>query len=305
MFIEIASRYPIAIKESYAHNPLAQLIRDKPREILSPILNDGELIIEGSAGKGRWTPYPWIAIINKNETDGAMEGIYVVYLFSKDMRRIYLTFNQGITRPILREGRKIAFLKLGANAIGIRTNFPLSDFESDDKIRLGSSGLGAGYEKATIFYKKYYSNKLPTNDLLINDLKKLISVYNNYLLNSNVLTTGTDFSEYEGGVEEGRRVLKNHKVRERNPKNIIEAKKRALKKYGELNCEICGFSFEKHYGNRAKDFIEGHHKKSISGRDEGGYTYVEDIVLVCSNCHSVIHLKMPWLNIDEVKNLIR
>ncbi|MGN6164591.1 MAG: hypothetical protein ACTHOF_08625 [Flavisolibacter sp.] len=32
---------------------------------------------------------------------------------------------------------------------------------------------------------------------------------------------------------------------------------------------------------------------------------VNDLVLLCANCHSVIHLSKPALTIDELKKLIR
>jgi len=34
-------------------------------------------------------------------------------------------------------------------------------------------------------------------------------------------------------------------------------------------------------------------------------TKPEDIVMVCSNCHKMLHRRRPWLKIDELKNLIK
>ncbi|MFN3092826.1 hypothetical protein [Bacillus pumilus] len=37
---------------------------------------------------------------------------------------------------------------------------------------------------------------------------------------------------------------------------------------------------------------------------EGHSTKVEDIAIVCSNCHRMLHRKRPWLNKDQLKLLI-
>ncbi|MFP3391801.1 HNH endonuclease [Brevibacillus sp. SIMBA_040] len=107
-------------------------------------------------------------------------------------------------------------------------------------------------------------------------------------------------SEYEEGKEQ----LRLHKIRERDPRLIKEAKRRFKKKYGELFCEACGINFEKIYGERGKDFIEGHHKKPVSEMNEGETTKVEDIGMMCSNCHRMIH-RIPMISIEELKRSLK
>ncbi|MDR3572180.1 MAG: winged helix-turn-helix domain-containing protein [Candidatus Pacebacteria bacterium] len=119
----------------------------------------------------------------------------------------------------------------------------------------------------------------------------------------NLLTEYTDFSEAESieKVEEGRRLLRYHYVRERNPKIIHMAKQIALKKYGELRCEVCKFSFKEKYGKRTETYIEGHHRLSVRDMGQGHKTAVEDIALLCSNCHRAIHAKYPYISVEELK----
>lgn len=100
--------------------------------------------------------------------------------------------------------------------------------------------------------------------------------------------------------KEGKEKLRLHKIRERDPQLIKEAKKRFKMKHGQLFCEACGINFEKVYGERGKDFIEGHHKKPISEMKEGETTKVEDIGMLCSNCHRMIH-RIPMISIEELK----
>mgnify|MGYP003414543102 FL=1 len=54
--------------------------------------------IKSSIGQGRITRCPWIAIMNINETTSIQEGVYIVFLFSKDLKKIYLTLAQGVTK---------------------------------------------------------------------------------------------------------------------------------------------------------------------------------------------------------------
>lgn len=67
-----------------------------PKQLFQPILPD-DFIIKASVGKGRITASPWIAILNKNITRTTREGIYVVFLFSEDLQKIYITLAQGVT----------------------------------------------------------------------------------------------------------------------------------------------------------------------------------------------------------------
>jgi predicted HNH restriction endonuclease len=94
-----------------------------------------------------------------------------------------------------------------------------------------------------------------------------------------------------------------HKVRERNTKTVKKKKDDFLKKNGRLYCEVCDFDFEKEYGSRGDGFIECHHTKFLSDYDEPTKTSITDLVLLCSNCHRIIHRKKPWLSVEELKDV--
>jgi len=119
------------------------------------------------------------------------------------------------------------------------------------------------------------------------------------------VTQDTKFDGSKRSVAEGRRKLRQHYIRERDPRIIRDAKRLALKKHGELRCEACGFSFAETYGERVSTYIEGHHKISISNMKSGDRTNVRDIALLCSNCHRTIHAKWPYISVDELKRLLR
>ena len=105
---------------------------------------------------------------------------------------------------------------------------------------------------------------------------------------------------------EGKKFLRKHICIERNKKLITMAKKQFKERHnGKLFCEICGFSFVDKYGDIGKDFIEAHHIKPVSEMKEGESTNINDIVMVCSNCHSMIHRRKPWLNKNEIRDIIK
>lgn len=126
-------------------------------------------------------------------------------------------------------------------------------------------------------------------------------------LRNPIITEKTmDVTADDEGFIEGKEVLKKHILRERNH----SLKTVAIKNFKELHngriyCEICGFEFFEKYGDIGKDFIEAHHTKPISEMKENERTKVEDIALLCSNCHSMIHRRRPWLKKEDIKKLIK
>jgi predicted HNH restriction endonuclease len=83
------------------------------------------------------------------------------------------------------------------------------------------------------------------------------------------------------------------------------AREAALKAHGYV-CSVCGFDFEKVYGDRGRQFIEVHHLQPLHA---GAYPRhadpTHDLRPVCSNCHRVIHRREPMLSIDQMRDLIK
>jgi putative restriction endonuclease len=113
-----------------------------------------------------------------------------------------------------------------------------------------------------------------------------------------------DLTEDDIEFPEGKKMLRKHILRERNPKLVRLAKLEFKQKNDRLFCEICEFDFTEKYGEIGKDFIEAHHIKPISELKESDKTKIEDLIMVCSNCHRMLHRKRPWLNKFELKKLI-
>lgn len=104
---------------------------------------------------------------------------------------------------------------------------------------------------------------------------------------------------------EGRPVKQVRTLRQRNTRLVNEAKARYMEAHGHLSCEVCGVNFEDVYGDVGAGYIEAHHPEPISQKDnETSYTDLEDIVLVCANCHRMIHRSNPVLSIQELKHIV-
>ena len=111
--------------------------------------------------------------------------------------------------------------------------------------------------------------------------------------------------EDELAFPEGRESYKLHRSKERNPRVVELAKSNRAKSDPLLHCDICGFSFADAYGKKlGKGFIEAHHTKPLSEVKAEVETRVDDIALVCSNCHKMLHRQRPWLKMSELKALL-
>jgi len=117
--------------------------------------------------------------------------------------------------------------------------------------------------------------------------------------------TNVDLTEDDVEFPEGKELLKKHVLRERNPRLVFEAKKAFKEKNGSLFCEVCDFVFVEKYGKVGEDFIEAHHVKPISEMTENEKTKISDLVMVCSNCHKMLHRKRPWLTKDSLRLLLK
>lgn len=99
---------------------------------------------------------------------------------------------------------------------------------------------------------------------------------------------------------EGRLRLVTHLQRERDER-LVRLKKKSS---SSLACEICGFSFAATYGSSAADYCEAHHLVPLSEVTHTRDTSVDDLAILCVNCHRVIHLRNPPYALDDVREMI-
>jgi 5-methylcytosine-specific restriction protein A len=121
--------------------------------------------------------------------------------------------------------------------------------------------------------------------------------------------TGTVWADptLDEGIQEdpeGRLLTRKHVTRERNRKLVESKIKQAWKRHGKLACEACSFEAALFYGDRGRGFIECHHTKPVATLAEGQKTHLDDLALVCANCHRMIHRFRPWLSMSDLKELM-
>lgn len=83
-----------------------------------------------------------------------------------------------------------------------------------------------------------------------------------------------------------------HRSRERSLRDakIVDAKRRSPG--SRLRCEVpgCGFDFEERYGPLGRGFAHVHHLRPIAESDGPRETILEDLAVICANCHAMIHV---------------
>ena len=113
-------------------------------------------------------------------------------------------------------------------------------------------------------------------------------------------TPSLDVDIHTLAATEGRRRLVLHLQRERSQTVVRNKKKQA----SSLDCEVCGFSFERAYGSAASEYCEVHHILPLSEVEHTIRTRMEDLAILCANCHRVVHLHNPPYTLEEVRSML-
>jgi len=82
---------------------------------------------------------------------------------------------------------------------------------------------------------------------------------------------------------------------------VAKKKAQALSASGSLACDVCDFDFVSRYGKLGTDFCEVHHIRALSTLGGNTVTRLSDLVIVCSNCHRMIHRHTPMLSISQLQ----
>ena len=93
-------------------------------------------------------------------------------------------------------------------------------------------------------------------------------------------------------------------VRQRNQK-LRQRKLDSVEREGApIACEVCGFDYGAFYGDRDNGYIEVHHiiPLHLSGPVE---TKLCDLVLLCANCHRMIHRGPTMVTVEDLRNYIK
>ncbi len=78
-----------------------------------------------------------------------------------------------------------------------------------------------------------------------------------------------------------------------------------MNRLGQLECEACVFDFHKFYGEIGKGYIECHHRTPLASFKVETITTLDDLALVCPNCHRMLHRRIDTLCVEELRVKIR
>lgn len=293
----------------FTGNRLAEYIRnDVPSIFAQEFADIPGIVWEASAGRGQWADAPWIAALNIAITDTPQKGYYPVLLFTSSMDGVYLSLNQGMTLLRQEFGDRDAVVKLRHNADVLRMrlgNLITENGFTCDPIDLqprGETTRLAYYQPGHAFGKIYSRGSLPSEDIFKADISKMLRLYaisfskggvGDLNLDEQLIDpTPADDNEYQQKL-----MYKKHLSIERNQKLT----KKAKEIHGYI-CQVCGFNFEKEYGEIGKEFIEAHHKIPLSSLTMDKFVTlspVNDFAVLCSNCHSMIHRRNAPPTFDE------
>jgi predicted HNH restriction endonuclease len=71
-------------------------------------------------------------------------------------------------------------------------------------------------------------------------------------------------------------------------------------------CAVCSIDFSKILGGRGIRVLQVHHQKQLSMRMSPAITKVSDLVVVCANCHLLLHLDSEHsLSVAELRRMLR
>jgi hypothetical protein len=118
-------------------------------------------------------------------------------------------------------------------------------------------------------------------------------------------TAPNEDSELHFEYTESRRRSSERYFFARNPQ-LTEAVKR---NYG-FRCQVCRFDFAAKYGELGYGYIEAHHLNPLSERPELEWTdelrtSVDDVTVLCANCHRMIHRRRPALSLKELWEIVQ
>jgi 5-methylcytosine-specific restriction protein A len=234
------------------------------------------------------------------------------------MAGVYLSFNQGWTQYRQKFGAKQGREEIENTASGIRSllSTPLNDFPEVTIDLASAEELPTGYVRGHIMGKYYPLSCLPSDSVIIDDLRNMIAVYREAKgkLGASVFNidsygdllaedlTGIHLDEVSKRLEEevvskdNLLEIVNAMERELADKPIIEQQRtvRALvrnqkivqlvKEIANYRCEICGeLGFEKKNGSR---YCEAHHVLELS---QSRLDLPSNLLCVCALCHRVLH----------------
>lgn len=162
------------------------VVREIPQQIRSIIAGSAdsainELEVQGKDAQGSKAEVPWVRIFLKQSSPAPTRGWYLVYLFSADGDKVYLSLNQGTTtwNPSTEKFVKRPPEELASRVDWARTALETAGHHRAAPITLNArSGLGRGYELGNVDAIAYELDEIPSASVLETDLLDMSRLLN-------------------------------------------------------------------------------------------------------------------------------
>jgi len=182
-----------------------------------------------------------------------------------------------------------------ANGVTLKlANFLVFDPEYKGK------GMSSGSKLDKSVFEEFYHERKKLRRIAA----EIIKVAEDPNLRNELSKVEEDEQTKMDSVLEGQVLYKLHKFKERNVRIITSKKDQVFKNLGKLACEACVFEFEGYYGEIGKGYIECHHRTPLSSFKVATTTTLDDLALVCSNCHRMLHRRIDTITVEDLKMMI-
>jgi len=172
------------------------VINKFPDQLKDYAKNASYLNFHGSTGQGNITSAPWIATFDTRVTESAERGYYVVYLFSIDLKNIFLELGFGTQQfkdQFSKKNERYEWMRFAAKELQGQYEKKLLPLFKDglindlstEPINLAASHENTShqdYEQSTIYSVKYAISNLPSEANLIEDYNSFLRLYEEIIL---------------------------------------------------------------------------------------------------------------------------
>ena len=310
---DFALNFPTLRKNKYHSSETTRIVtKDIPSLIQNSLqLSNTKYRVYGSCGSGSWNEVPWIALLNRSITESTQNGYYVVFLFSADLRSLYLGLAVGWTQFSENFGGQLAKFEIQKTAdyLSKKLHIQPSGFKAGPIDLKARNILGKGYELGQVFSKVYDIEHLAEDDVILNDVRNILESYDELIgmVGSSVLNITIDDSHETAEEELFRTRLAKLTLTDDIEASLktavdeaalkpVEIKTKLIhmisrnatfasliKKRATYHCEICGR--DPFIQRNGKPYAEADHVIPLGNK---GTDHPDNMRCLCPLCHRII-----------------
>ncbi|WP_278926125.1 MrcB family domain-containing protein [Staphylococcus auricularis] len=188
------------IKQKYfkeienGHNIDSSIVRLVKTTMVEELKNIEKLKNKDITVSGEFSPIPWVAIMDENIAKSTKEGVFIVFFFSADEKRVYLVLTQGITYLKTKKFTDKDIVETSKSV------YKILDFPKSKPINIdlnSEQDLPKSYEKITISGYEYHIDQMPDTSVIENDISNPVDDYEQLIAKYKQLGNNLDqFYEY-------------------------------------------------------------------------------------------------------------